>query len=165
MKTPADTKRNSAGSARNRVSMERRGNHDRRILEPDRFFQKAGIRLLTDAVERIDDAFYLAGRNDRRSGGRKSVEELLSGVLRRSARYPDRASADRPTPSAAWRRGSATVGHACGQVIGEPGHGVPEPAELGHLKRQDTLFREVSQLRSAGQDWGCGNHADQVRLR
>ena len=38
---------------------------------------KAGIRMLQDAVLKIDGAFYLAGRNDARSRNRKSIEELL----------------------------------------------------------------------------------------
>ncbi|MFB3903813.1 MAG: metallophosphoesterase [Acidobacteriota bacterium] len=53
------------------------GNHDRRIAQRTRFFEKAGIRLLADAVQPIDHAFYVAGRSDSRSAGRKPVEELL----------------------------------------------------------------------------------------
>jgi predicted MPP superfamily phosphohydrolase len=56
------------------------GNHDRRVSERTRFFESAGIRLLRDSVERIDGAFYVAGRDDRRSGGRKSVDELFAGI-------------------------------------------------------------------------------------
>ena len=53
------------------------GNHEGyRGITAD-FFLKAGIRLLQDEVEKIDGAFYLAGRNDRRSRSKKSVAELL----------------------------------------------------------------------------------------
>jgi predicted MPP superfamily phosphohydrolase len=41
------------------------------------FFDQAGIRLLKDTVEKIDNDFYLIGRTDGRSSGRKSIEELL----------------------------------------------------------------------------------------
>jgi uncharacterized protein len=53
------------------------GNHDLHGVGAARFFDHAGIRLLQDGVERIDKAFYLVGRNDERSGGRKSINELL----------------------------------------------------------------------------------------
>jgi predicted MPP superfamily phosphohydrolase len=41
------------------------------------FFDQAGIHLLQDTVEKIDNAFYLVGRNDGRSKSRKSINELL----------------------------------------------------------------------------------------
>ena len=53
------------------------GNHDLRGASSKTFFDQAGIRLLQDTVEEIDNAFYLVGRNDERSGGRKSIKELL----------------------------------------------------------------------------------------
>jgi len=53
------------------------GNHDLRSISAMIFFNQAGIRLLQDAVEKIDNAFYLVGRNDGRSKGRKSMNELL----------------------------------------------------------------------------------------
>jgi predicted MPP superfamily phosphohydrolase len=53
------------------------GNHDLRGLGAMGFFERAGIHLLRDAVEKVDDAFYLVGRNDERSGGRKPINELL----------------------------------------------------------------------------------------
>jgi uncharacterized protein len=53
------------------------GNHDSHGVGATKFFDQAGIRLLQDGVERIDKAFYLVGRNDERSGGRKSIHELL----------------------------------------------------------------------------------------
>jgi predicted MPP superfamily phosphohydrolase len=53
------------------------GNHDLRGTSAMIFFDQAGIRLLQDAVEKIDNAFYLVGRNDGRSRGRKSMNELL----------------------------------------------------------------------------------------
>ena len=56
------------------------GNHEGHGGGRAEFFEKAGIRLLEDAVVRIDDGFYLAGRNDARSRGRKSVDGLLAGT-------------------------------------------------------------------------------------
>jgi predicted MPP superfamily phosphohydrolase len=53
------------------------GNHDLRSASAITFFDQAMIRLLQDAVVKIDNAFYLVGRNDRRFGGRKSINELL----------------------------------------------------------------------------------------
>ena len=53
------------------------GNHDLHRANAVIFFNQAGIRVLKDTVEEIDNAFYLVGRNDGRSGGRKSIEELL----------------------------------------------------------------------------------------
>jgi predicted MPP superfamily phosphohydrolase len=56
------------------------GNHD--ILAGVRadFFARAGIRLLRDSVEKIDDGFYLAGRDDPLSGTRKSIADLLRNI-------------------------------------------------------------------------------------
>src|SRR4030042_148843 len=59
------------------------GNHDLRGASAMTFFDQAGIRLLQDTVEKIDNAFYLVGRNDGRSRGRKSIEELLRDCDRR----------------------------------------------------------------------------------
>lgn len=53
------------------------GNHESHGGNRRDFFAAAGIRLLEDEVVRIDDAVGLAGRGDRRSGGRMRVEELL----------------------------------------------------------------------------------------
>jgi len=53
------------------------GNHDLHGASSKTFFDQAGIRLLQDTVEQIDNAFYLVGRNDGRSKGRKSINELL----------------------------------------------------------------------------------------
>ncbi len=53
------------------------GNHDLRSVSAITFFDRAGILLLQDAVEKIDNAFYLVGRNDGRSRGRKSIDEIL----------------------------------------------------------------------------------------
>jgi predicted MPP superfamily phosphohydrolase len=44
---------------------------------PIDFFKNAGMILLRDSVLRIDSAFYIGGRNDKRSGTRKSVSELM----------------------------------------------------------------------------------------
>ena len=53
------------------------GNHDLHRASAMAFFDQAGIRPLRDTVEKIDNAFYLVGRNDTRSSSRKSIEELL----------------------------------------------------------------------------------------
>ena len=53
------------------------GNHDLHGAGSKTFFDGAGIHLLQDTVEEIGNAFYLVGRNDGRSGGRKSIRELL----------------------------------------------------------------------------------------
>jgi predicted MPP superfamily phosphohydrolase len=53
------------------------GNHDLHAADGMAFFDQAGIRLLKDAAEKIDNAFYLVGRNDGRFRGRKSIDELL----------------------------------------------------------------------------------------
>lgn len=53
------------------------GNHEGHGGNRGEFFKRAGIRLLEDAVERIDDAFYLAGRSDAHSRNRKAVADLL----------------------------------------------------------------------------------------
>jgi predicted MPP superfamily phosphohydrolase len=53
------------------------GNHDLHGAGSKTFFDGAGIHLLQDTVEEIGNAFTLVGRNDGRSGGRKSIRELL----------------------------------------------------------------------------------------
>jgi predicted MPP superfamily phosphohydrolase len=53
------------------------GNHEGYGGNRDEFFGRANIKLLRDAVERIDGAFYVAGRNDGRARGRKAIEALL----------------------------------------------------------------------------------------
>jgi predicted MPP superfamily phosphohydrolase len=53
------------------------GNHDLHRANAMTFFNQAGIPLLQDTVEQIDNAFYLVGWNDARSKGRQSIEELL----------------------------------------------------------------------------------------
>jgi predicted MPP superfamily phosphohydrolase len=59
------------------------GNHDLRGPNAMTFFDRAGIRLLEDAVEKIDNVFYLVGRTDARFGSRKSIDELLRGCDQR----------------------------------------------------------------------------------
>jgi len=56
------------------------GNHEMYGSNRVDFFARAGIRLLEDEVEKIDGAFYLAGRKDSHSRERKSIDELLSGT-------------------------------------------------------------------------------------
>ncbi len=53
------------------------GNHEGRRGNRLGFFDRSGIRFLQDEVEKVDEAFYLAGRKDSRSKNRKSVDELL----------------------------------------------------------------------------------------
>lgn len=53
------------------------GNHEMHGEYRRDFFDRSGIKLLQDAVEKIDGAFYLVGRNDNHSGRRKSLDELL----------------------------------------------------------------------------------------
>lgn len=56
------------------------GNHDINAGINAGFFERSGIRLLRDSVERIDDAFYLVGRDDQLSGRRKPLSELLRNI-------------------------------------------------------------------------------------
>jgi predicted MPP superfamily phosphohydrolase len=53
------------------------GNHEGHGGGRTDFFDRAGIKLLEDMVVRIDDAFYLAGRNDAHSRNRKPAADLL----------------------------------------------------------------------------------------
>jgi predicted MPP superfamily phosphohydrolase len=53
------------------------GNHDSRGAGTDTFFDRAGIRLLQDAVEKVGNAFYLVGRNEGRWRSRKSIHEIM----------------------------------------------------------------------------------------
>jgi predicted MPP superfamily phosphohydrolase len=53
------------------------GNHDLHGAGAMTFFDQSGIHPLQDTVEEIGNAFYLVGRNDMRSRGRKSINELL----------------------------------------------------------------------------------------
>jgi uncharacterized protein len=81
------------------------GNHDSRAASRT-FFEKAGIRFLQDAVEKIDDAFYLVGRNDARSRGRAPVGDLLKG---RDADLPIIVLDHRPTDLDAISRAGADI--------------------------------------------------------
>lgn len=53
------------------------GNHEGHGGRKTDFFERAGITMLEDAVVKIDDAVYLAGRNDAHSRNRKPVADLL----------------------------------------------------------------------------------------
>jgi len=57
------------------------GNHEGHGGGRTDFFERAGIRLLEDMVVKIDDAVYLAGRNDAHSRNRKPVAGLLRDTL------------------------------------------------------------------------------------
>jgi predicted MPP superfamily phosphohydrolase len=54
---------------------EAHGDHD-----SSGFFERAGLTVLRDEVVRIDDAFYVAGRNDKRFKDRKPIEKLMGPV-------------------------------------------------------------------------------------
>jgi predicted MPP superfamily phosphohydrolase len=56
------------------------GNHEGHGSGRTDHFERAGIRLLEDMVVKIDDAVYLAGRNDGHSRNRKPVADLLRDV-------------------------------------------------------------------------------------
>lgn len=59
------------------------GNHERYARGPLDFFEKAGIRLLSDEVVRVDGVLTLAGRNDAwRRSGRLPVADLLKDTPR-----------------------------------------------------------------------------------
>jgi predicted MPP superfamily phosphohydrolase len=58
------------------------GNHEMQGRNRGEFFLNSGITLLQDSVVKVDDSFYLAGRNDGRSRNLKSVEELLRNTPR-----------------------------------------------------------------------------------
>lgn len=53
------------------------GNHEGHEGRKTDFFERAGIKMLEDKVVKIDDAIYLAGRNDAHSRNRKPVADLL----------------------------------------------------------------------------------------
>jgi len=54
------------------------GNHERYGGGMEEFFRRSGMKYLDDRVEKIGDAFYVAGRNyGRRGPRRKPIEELL----------------------------------------------------------------------------------------
>jgi uncharacterized protein len=56
------------------------GNHERNIGSRDDFFVQSGMKLLEDRVERIDNAFYLAGRSNGRLLKKKPIEDLLEST-------------------------------------------------------------------------------------
>lgn len=61
------------------------GNHDRwlRSDEGVNAFKEAGIHVLRDELVKIEDYFYVVGRNDagyNRGQGRKSLEDLMKGI-------------------------------------------------------------------------------------
>jgi uncharacterized protein len=62
------------------------GNHDRwvnRDVELVRSFEERGIQFLMDEQVKVENAFYVIGRNDpghNRAQGRKALEDVLQGV-------------------------------------------------------------------------------------
>jgi predicted MPP superfamily phosphohydrolase len=54
------------------------GNHEHHGMQgPLEFFKRSNIKVLPDAVQMIDRAFYLVGRNENHFYNRKPLEELL----------------------------------------------------------------------------------------
>ncbi len=57
------------------------GNHEHYARQDQgSFFRKAGITVLRDSVIFFDDSFILAGRNDRQTRDRKSIDELINEI-------------------------------------------------------------------------------------
>jgi uncharacterized protein len=56
------------------------GNHESHGGGSNDFFAKSGMRLLEDRVEKIDNAFYLAGRKDVRGSIRIPIGDLLKAA-------------------------------------------------------------------------------------
>jgi len=56
------------------------GNHDIRAGVNAEFFARSGMKLLRDSVEKIDEALYLVGRDDRLSGTRKPTADLVRDI-------------------------------------------------------------------------------------
>ena len=116
------------------------GNHEGHGGGGKDFFDGSGIRLLEDAVVRIDDAFYLAGRNDARSRNRKSAADLLKDT---PGDLPLILLDHRPTDLEAISRAGADI-----QLSGHTHHGQLFPVnwitsrqyELswGHIKKNRT---------------------------
>lgn len=129
------------------------GNHDRFGGDRGAFFEQAGIRILSEAVEKIGGAFYLAGRADGRTArGRKPIEALLEGV---SDDLPIILLDHRPTDIDNVSRTRVDV-----QISGHTHHGQLWPVNFisnrqyplswGHLKKGDTHFFVTSGI----QTWG-----------
>ena len=58
------------------------GNHDSsRGRNTGSFFKKAGIKILSDSIVKIESAFCLVGRNDERFRNRKTINEILDRNL------------------------------------------------------------------------------------
>jgi predicted MPP superfamily phosphohydrolase len=53
------------------------GNHERYGGGRENFYTRSGMKYLEDRVEKIGDAFYIAGRKTRRGSQRKPIDELL----------------------------------------------------------------------------------------
>ncbi len=58
------------------------GNHEMHGENRGEFFRRSRITLLQDSVEAVGQTFYLAGRNDGRARGRKSLQMLLKDTPR-----------------------------------------------------------------------------------
>ncbi len=61
------------------------GNHEyisRDIYGAIHYLQSAGIRVLRDSAELVNDSFYIVGRDDRTNPDRKSIPEIIEGIDR-----------------------------------------------------------------------------------
>lgn len=129
------------------------GNHEYYGGKADRlFFKRFGITMLCDTVVKIDEAFYLAGRNDQHSSQRKNLSQLLSNL---SDSLPVILMDHRPTELRDVSHSKADV-----QLSGHTHNGQMFPINLitkriydlswGHMKMGNTHFFVTSGLRLWG---------------
>jgi uncharacterized protein len=120
--------------------------------EQGSFFRKSGIILLGDSIIRIDNSFFLAGRNDQHFGQRKAVNEILGNV---APDLPVILMDHRPTELKEVSRTAADI-----QFSGHTHNGQMFPINLitrhvydlswGHKKIRNTHFFVTSGLRLWG---------------
>jgi predicted MPP superfamily phosphohydrolase len=132
-----------------------------------KFFPEAGIRLLTDTAELIDNKFYVVGRDDRSHPGRKPVGEL-TGTLDKSKPVIllDHQPYDLQT--------AAEHGIDL-QISGHTHHGQVWPISLitdaiyelphGYLKKGDTHFYVSSGIGLWGGKYRIGTQSEYVVIR
>lgn len=126
---------------------ESHGGHDK-----SGFFERAGLTVLRDEVVRIDDAFYVAGRNDKHFDDRKTIEELMGSV---ASDIPVILLDHRPLEFERVSRTGVDI-----QVSGHSHHGQWFPLNYvtaylydlswGHKKVEDTHFFVTSGARVWG---------------
>lgn len=144
------------------------GNHDRFGGDRGAFFEQAGIRILSEAVEKIGGAFYLAGRADGRTArGRKPIEALLEGV-------PDDLPLilldHRPTDIENVSRTRVDI-----QLSGHTHHGQLWPVNFisrrqyllswGHMKKGGTHFFVTSGIQTWGPPARTSGRSEIVLIR